>query len=359
MLDPNATRSAMNWYTYYVQIELGTPPANFTVQIDTGSAQLWVPSTICPDDPCITHNQYDPFTSNTSQLYYNTTMLQYGTGNVTGDIATDVFQTGSPVIYIPQQGFGAATNVTDFGFSDLSSDGLWGLAPPYDQLDVDTSPFATLVGNNLLDKPQFSLWLNPDVSALEAGELVFGGVNPDRYTGQLQELEAFANSTWWQVALDGVTVGGKPLSGLEATSAILDSGTTTIAVSNDDFTLINQAVPSLTFSPYYNAYVVPCQDAINVDVPLPDIGFTMNGSTYSLPQSAWILSLADSNETDPAYQLCQSVIQGGQPATDPIILGMPFMRQWFSVFTLNPETLDAQTVEIAAAAPGSTYQSFY
>lgn len=52
-----------------------------------------------------------------------------------------------------------------------------------------------------------------------------------------------------------------------------------------------QAVPTLRYSPYYDAYVVPCEDAINSDVTLPDMGFTMNGTTYTLPQSAWIYSV--------------------------------------------------------------------
>lgn len=57
--------------------------------------------------------------------FENVTVLQYGTGNVTGFIDTDVFSVGSPVITLPIQGFGEATNVSDFGFSDESSDGLW------------------------------------------------------------------------------------------------------------------------------------------------------------------------------------------------------------------------------------------
>lgn len=40
----------------------------------------------------------------------------------------------------------------------------------------------------LLDARTFSLWLNPNVSELAAGEIRFGGVSADRHTGQLVEL---------------------------------------------------------------------------------------------------------------------------------------------------------------------------
>ena len=43
-----------------------------------------------------------------------------------------------------------------------------------------------MVNRKLLDNNQFSVWLNPNETALNAGEVVFGGINQARYSGTLK-----------------------------------------------------------------------------------------------------------------------------------------------------------------------------
>lgn len=48
---------------YYGEARVGTPPQSLTVQVDTGSADLWVPA----DCPKCTGKQFEPGQSHTYQ----------------------------------------------------------------------------------------------------------------------------------------------------------------------------------------------------------------------------------------------------------------------------------------------------
>lgn len=46
-------------------------------------------------------------------------------------------------------------------------------------------PFFNMLQAGQLSQPLFSIWLNPDPKQLDAGELVLGGIDESRYSGDL------------------------------------------------------------------------------------------------------------------------------------------------------------------------------
>ena len=70
-------------------ISIGTPPTSFLIDFDTGSSDLWVPSSSC--DNCGYHNTYDSHTSSSSKSQNGTFEIHYGDNSTTsGPIYTDI-----------------------------------------------------------------------------------------------------------------------------------------------------------------------------------------------------------------------------------------------------------------------------
>ena len=71
-------------------ISIGTPPQPFTIDFDTGSADLWVPSSKCNQPACAVKHQYHASNSSTSTPQPGTFTTIYADGSgVQGSIYTD------------------------------------------------------------------------------------------------------------------------------------------------------------------------------------------------------------------------------------------------------------------------------
>ncbi|WP_200853055.1 pepsin-like aspartyl protease, partial [Klebsiella pneumoniae] len=66
---------------YFGEIGVGTPPQKFTVIFDTGSSNLWVPSSKCYlSVACFLHSKYASSQSSTYKSNGKHAEIHYGTG---------------------------------------------------------------------------------------------------------------------------------------------------------------------------------------------------------------------------------------------------------------------------------------
>ncbi|KAJ1300397.1 hypothetical protein OPQ81_005216 [Rhizoctonia solani] len=71
-------------------ITIGTPGQSFLIDFDTGSADLWVPSSSCTSSGYSPHKKYSPSSSSTSVQKTGTFSIQYGDGSTaSGPIYAD------------------------------------------------------------------------------------------------------------------------------------------------------------------------------------------------------------------------------------------------------------------------------
>jgi saccharopepsin len=74
---------------YTANVCIGASSQMFKVVLDTGSADLWVPSVDCTSVSCTRHIRYDPSLSHTASSTGREFSMKYGTGSVMGHVFND------------------------------------------------------------------------------------------------------------------------------------------------------------------------------------------------------------------------------------------------------------------------------
>lgn len=226
---------------YFGEIGIGTPPQKFTVVFDTGSANLWVPSSKCYFSiACYLHSRYRSASSSTYKKNGTTVAIHYGTGAIAGYISNDNVKVGDLVV--KKQDFIEATKEPGLTFLAGKFDGILGLGFQEISVGKAVPVWYNMIRQSLVKERVFSFWFNRNAEESEGGELVFGGVDPNHYKGEHTYVPV-TRKGYWQFEMGDVLIGNLS-SGIcsGGCAAIADSGTSLIAGPTSTIAEINRAI---------------------------------------------------------------------------------------------------------------------
>jgi Eukaryotic aspartyl protease len=142
---------------YIGTIGVGTPPQKFQAVFDTGSSDVWLPSTSC--SRCVGHHIFIEEKSSSFQLIGKNWSLSYADGSyISGRTATDSVSIGD--IHYEGQMIGLANDESGQFAADKFLDGIFGLAFPNLSLTgAKQSPVEMMYDQGQLDEPVVGVWL--------------------------------------------------------------------------------------------------------------------------------------------------------------------------------------------------------
>ncbi|KAM7329908.1 hypothetical protein ACRRTK_011521 [Alexandromys fortis] len=278
--NPAVTYEPMRNYldlVYVGVISIGTPPQEFKVVLDTGSAFLWVPSIYCSSPACANHKVFNPLRSSTFLVSGRPVNVAYGSGEMSGFLAYDTVKIGD--LMVVAQAFGLSLEEPGTFMEYAIFDGILGLGYP----DLSFQGILPVFDN---------LWLQ--------------GLIP-------QNLFAFY--------LSSISMNEEVIACEGGCQGIMDTGTSLLTGPRNAIRNIQNLIGAKASSD--GEYVLKC-NTINT---LPDIVFTINGVTYPVPASAYIRK-GHSHICSSNFE--EDIDDSSDP--DMWVLGDVFLRLYFTVF---------------------------
>ncbi|KAJ1980688.1 hypothetical protein H4R34_002366 [Dimargaris verticillata] len=304
---------------YYGLISLGTPPQSFRVNFDTGSTDLWIPSSSCEVASCMNHRAFFSDSSSTYKQHDHGFEILYGDGaNATGILGSDTLTMGP--IKVANQMFGQATFESEhLGLNEY--DGMFGLAfPALSAVEGYIPPMHNVMAQQLLAQNVVTFCLpQRRYNDGTGGFIEFGRIDPTAYQGELVYVPV-TRPVFWEVDVEDVYVSGHSLG--IAGAAMIDTGTTLLVVPPSVADAIHARFPMAWKDEEQANWIVKCQLADMDD----SLELQLAGHRFTVPfQDMIYVPLED----DPEY--CYSAITEGD-ADSLWILGDTFIKNYYTVF---------------------------
>ncbi|KAI0058780.1 acid protease [Artomyces pyxidatus] len=288
---------------YVATVQIGTPPRDFKLLMDSGSADFWVGAENCQSEGgggCGNHVFLGPLSSSSFVDTNQPFQVSYGSGNVAGDIITDNVAIAG--LQLNAHTFGVAnTESVDFSSDQVPFDGLMGLAQSTLSEQQTLTPVESLAKAGLIKAPITSFKISRLADQKNDGEVTFGGLDSSKFDAQtLTNIPNVNQNGFWEGAIDAVTADGQDLQ-LSGRTAILDTGTTLFIAPPADAEALLQTIPGAK-EDGQGGFTVPCNTTTS-------IALTFGGQEFAIDPRDLAFLPVDQNNLDGD---CVSGISAGQ-----------------------------------------------
>ncbi|KAF6210440.1 hypothetical protein GE061_013546 [Apolygus lucorum] len=301
------------WNTlYFGEITIGTPPQRFNVIFDTGSSDLWVPSS--QSSYCHynggSQNCYFSELSSSYQMNGSPMTLSYGSGAMQGYLSEDTVTIGGNVV-IHNQLFGEAT--MEQGTTD-QYDGILGLGYPA-LSQYMKPPFFAAQEQGWFDRNVFSFYLTKESD--EGSKITFGGWDESIITSEeMINWAPLTQEAYWKFSVESIFYGDMKFG---STEAIADTGTSLIIGPKSEVSQIVNYLGAVSISGFY---AVPTSTVGT----LRNFTFIIHGRLYTLTPEQYIVM------TDGDYSVLGFGYLEGQ---NYWILGDVFLSNYYTIFSVE------------------------
>ncbi|KAK1827393.1 Endothiapepsin [Podospora conica] len=310
---------------YLTPVEIGTPPQTMHLDVDTGSSDLWVFSTLTPKSMVDGQNLYNPNASTTSKFMKGSSWwIFYGDGSDgRGSVFTDVVSFGN--LSFPKQAVQVALEVSLEFTKDSSNSGLMGLGFSNGNtiLPVPQPTFFDNI-NSSLQQPVFTA----DLKRHAPGHYNFGYIDHSAYIGNISYSPVDESHSWWLFNVSGFAIGNDTFHKTPLRS-IADTGTSLMMMDKRLVKMFWTQVPGARFDKDIWGYVYPC------NATLPDLVLGTNTSHTQRDEPLRIPGFLLQYGRPDTNGECLGGIQDS-PQLDLNIIGDTGLKAAFVVHELGP-----------------------
>ena len=298
---------------YLAPVVIGGQTLN--LNLDTGSADLWVYSNRLSSSLTQGHSVYNPDRSSTFTDYQGGSWdILYGDGSeASGSVGFDTVSVGGAVV--EKQCVELAETISQSFTTQVNSDGIMGLGFSNGN-QVSPQQQKTFFDNIMdeLDQPLFTADLEEDAS----GTYEFGSIDASKYNGEIHYTPVDSSNGYWQFEAPTFTLGGNQQECQTCSPIIADTGTSLVLLDSDIVETYYNQIQGAQFDSGNGGIVFPC----NADIP--DFGIEIgNGYTATLSGQDLIYAQVSGGNCFGGIQASGAGIQ---------IIGDVLLKQYFAIF---------------------------